>query len=243
MEAQNDLDTHADQCVVGLNVLIVNDFDRPVAVQGFDPNGPKIDNLRTVSAAMAYDLPDTGETVILLVHQAMHIPHLPHNLISPMQLRLNDVLVNDKPKFLTENPTAEDHAIIVTGDNPMDRLLIPLSLDGVTSIFYTRKPTVQEYESCPHYELTYETPEYNPSDTRWAEQEAAICAWLAKHSQTGDGLPVRHLHLLHWLHSVSKSLMHAIAMYSANCQSDLLLNDVSPSLIDRTFLTGMQDAV
>ena len=111
---------HVDQCVAGLNVLVVNDFNRPVAVQGFNPNGPKIDNLCTVSAAMAYNLPDTGETVILLVHQAMHIPHLPHNLISPMQLRLNDILVNNKPKFLTENLTAEDHAIIVTGDNPMD---------------------------------------------------------------------------------------------------------------------------
>ena len=80
-EAQNNLDMHVDQCVVGINVLIVNDFNRPVTVQGF-----KTDNLHTISAAMAYDLPDTGETVILLVHQAMHIPHLPHNLISPMQL-------------------------------------------------------------------------------------------------------------------------------------------------------------
>ena len=53
-EAQNDLNTHADQCVVGLDVLIVND-----AIQGFDPNQPKIDNLCTVSAPMAYDLPDT----------------------------------------------------------------------------------------------------------------------------------------------------------------------------------------
>ena len=107
-----------------------------------------------------------------------------------MQLQLNDVLMNDKLKFLTENPTAEDHAIIVTGDNPMDRLLILLSLDGVTSIFYTWKPTVQEFETCPHYELTYEMPEYNPSDTHWAEQEAAICAWLAKHLQTRDAPPV-----------------------------------------------------
>ena len=187
-------------------------------------------------------LPETGETVILLVHQAMHIPHLPHNLISPMQLWLNDVLVNNKLKFLTENPTAEDHAIIVTGDNPMDRLLIPLSLNGVTSIFYTQKPMVQEYETCQHYELTYEEPKYNPSDTHWAEQEA-ICAWLAKHSQTGDGLPMQHLHSLHQLHLVSKSLMHVTAMYSANCQSDLLLNAVLSTLIDCTFLTDIQDAV
>ena len=102
-----------------------------------------------------------------------------------MQLRLNDVLVNDKPKFLTENPTAEDHVIIVTGDNPMDQLLILLSLNGVTSLFYTRKPTAQEFETCPHYELMYEAPKYNPSDTCWAKQEAAICAWLTKHCKHG----------------------------------------------------------
>ena len=88
---------------------------------------------------------------------------------------------------------------------------------------------------CPHYELTYETPEYNPSDTRWAEQEAAICAWLAKHSQTWDASPMRQVHSMH--------LMHAATTYLANCQSDLLLNNVSSSLIDRTFLTDMQDAV
>ena len=37
--------------------------------------------------------------------------------------------------------------------------------------------------------------------------------------------------------------MDAATMYLANCESDLLLHDVSSSLIDRTFLTDMQDAV
>ena len=94
---------------------------------------------------------------------------------------------------------------------------------------------MQEFELCPHYELTYETPEYNPSDTRWAEQEAAICAWLAKHSQTGDAPPVHHVHSL--------CPMHSTVTYMVDSQSDPLLNDVSSSLIDRTFLTDMQDAV
>ena len=64
---------HADQCVVGLNILVVHDYNRPVAVQGFDPSGSRINNLHTISAAMAYALPDTGEMVILIVHQGMHI--------------------------------------------------------------------------------------------------------------------------------------------------------------------------
>ena len=54
---------------------------------------------------------------------------------------------------------------------------------------------------------------------------------------------MRHVHSMHRLHSVSKTLMHATVTYSASCQLDLLLNDVSSSLIDRTFLTDLQDAV
>jgi hypothetical protein len=117
--------------------LVTHDYDRPVAIQGYDPSGSTTGSLRTVSAALAYDSPDTGETLILVVHQAIHLPSLPHNLLSPMQLRLNDVKVNDIPKFLTENPTAYDHAIVTTGCDTDDELLIPLSLDGVVSVFWT----------------------------------------------------------------------------------------------------------
>jgi hypothetical protein len=107
-----------------------------------------------------------------------------------MQLRLNDVKVYDTPKFLTEQPTAYDHAIVASGSDNEDELLIPLSLDGVVSVFWTRKPTIQEYESCPHYELTADTPEYDPSDGSYAQQEQAMAAWVARLAQTGDGVPV-----------------------------------------------------
>jgi hypothetical protein len=60
--------------------------------------------LRTVSAALAYDDSRTGEPVILVVHQAIYVPQMQHNLLSCMQLSLNDVTVNEVPKFLTENP-------------------------------------------------------------------------------------------------------------------------------------------
>ena len=39
-ENHTDLDSHADQCVVGDNTLIVHDYDKPVTVRGFDPTGP-----------------------------------------------------------------------------------------------------------------------------------------------------------------------------------------------------------
>ena len=35
-EGRTEMDSHADTCVVGRNALIVQDFDRPVDVVGYD---------------------------------------------------------------------------------------------------------------------------------------------------------------------------------------------------------------
>jgi hypothetical protein len=117
VETRTDLDSHADQCAIGSNSLVIHDFDRPINVTGFDPNGPVHNNLRTVSAAIAYDDALTGESVILVVHQAIYIPNLDHNLLSTMQLRLNDVIVNDVPRFLTDKPTPLTHTLVIPTDD------------------------------------------------------------------------------------------------------------------------------
>ena len=115
---------------------------------GYNPSGPVDKDLKNVSAVLAYDDPVSGETLILMVNQAISIPaDISHNLLSPMQLRLNDVVVNKVPRFLTEEVT--DHTpllVIPIEDSPMP-CVIPLSLRGVTSTFPTRKPTVAEYET------------------------------------------------------------------------------------------------
>lgn len=175
-ESRTDLDSHADQCAVGHNSLIVHDYDRPINVSGYDPSGPIAKDLRTVSAALAYDDPVSGETVILLVHQAIYIPELSHNLLSPMQVRLNDVIVNETPRFLTEHPDEFTHSLLIP-DGTLDRpYVIPLSLHGVTSTFPTRRPTTEEYESLPHLCLTSADPPFDPHDPTFASQEQTIAA-------------------------------------------------------------------
>ena len=65
-EQRMDLDSHADTCVIGQHALIVNNFNRPVNVTGYDPSkGNMAPNCRTVSAAIAYDCPMTGEVFII----------------------------------------------------------------------------------------------------------------------------------------------------------------------------------
>jgi hypothetical protein len=69
----SDLESHADACVVGKDALIFNDFDREVTVSGYDPSG-ETKSLRTVSAAMGYAIPETGQNVLLIVHHTISLP-------------------------------------------------------------------------------------------------------------------------------------------------------------------------
>jgi hypothetical protein len=216
---------------------VFQDFNKPVTVCGYDPMAPEMHALQTVSAALVYDFPDTGETILLIVHQAIHVPHLMHNLLSPMQLRLNDIQVNDMPKFLIEKPTLEDHAIIVPGDLDDDQLTIPLSLSGVTSSFPMWNPTIQEFEMLPCYEYTFELPEYEPSDDQYSKQEVFMATNLDRLLETGDRSQYQQLC------SVSKSLSHAREMLQADNCDDLLLHEISATLTDRMFLKEMGESI
>ncbi len=83
-ETTLELDSHADTCVLGHDALILLDYDRPVIVEGYDLSlGTK--TYATVSRALAYDDPVTGEVYHFMINQAIHIPHLDHHLLCPMQ--------------------------------------------------------------------------------------------------------------------------------------------------------------
>jgi hypothetical protein len=78
---RSDLDSHADTSVLRMEVITFQDFEHPVNVSGYDPKGPVAMALKKVSAGMAYDVPGSGRVVILIVHQAINLRHLPHNLL------------------------------------------------------------------------------------------------------------------------------------------------------------------
>ena len=83
-ETTLELDSHADTCVLGRDALILLDYERPVNVQGYDPTLGST-TYATVSGVLAYDDPVTGEVYHLVINQAIHIPHLNHHLLCPMQ--------------------------------------------------------------------------------------------------------------------------------------------------------------
>jgi hypothetical protein len=170
--------------------LFFNDFDREVTFAGWDAEGEN-QSLSIVSAEMGYTIPESGHTVLLIAHHSIFSPSLSHNMLSTMQMRLHDVIVNETPKFQSLNPTKLSHSISVRGDNVEDVLLTPLELHGVVSCFPTFKPTQLEFETCDRYELTYEYPEFDPSATTFHDKEAGMMDSWGNIKVSGEFHPKR----------------------------------------------------
>ncbi len=85
----------------------------------------------SVSGVVAFDDPQTRRMLHLIINQAIHIPHLDHHLLCPMQCCVNDVTINNLPKFLAANPTDQRYALTINDpNNPLQLVIIPLTLGG-----------------------------------------------------------------------------------------------------------------
>jgi hypothetical protein len=128
-----------------------------------------------VSGCFAYDDPEKGQLILLLVHQGLHIPHLICSLLPPFQLGENDVIVNDRPKFQTLHPTLDDHTLFVPQDDVMP-YHIPLSLRVTTSFVDVRLPAKSEATDLDlmMLELTCQTPEWEPGFSSYADLEEKL---------------------------------------------------------------------
>jgi hypothetical protein len=169
-----DLDSHADMAVLGSNCVVFEDTGRTITVHSYDPElGSSV--WKVVSAAFAYDDPVNGQTILLIVHQGLHIPHLPYSLIPPFQMRENDIIVNERPKFQSFSPTWDDHAIIVE-QNDRPRYRLPISLHGTSSNITVRRPTDTEFSDLrlTRFELTYSTPDWVPGSPQYSEMEQRL---------------------------------------------------------------------
>ncbi len=104
LETSLELDSHADMTVLGAGTLIMQSCNRPVEVVRYDPQQGS-QSFEMVSGVLALDHLQDGQVYHLVFHQAIHMPQLDHHLLCPMQCCINDMTVNDVPKFLTPFPT------------------------------------------------------------------------------------------------------------------------------------------
>ena len=200
-EGRTELDSHADTCIVGSCALVFHEYERRVNVQGYDPKLGIQKDLPIVSAAIAYDsVTEHGcETILLIIHQAIYLPRLRHNLLCPNQMRANDVVVKECPRMFSD--TSESHYIQIRAYESNDAnvshcqdqpITIPLHLSGVISYFTCRKPTTYEFNTLPRYVLTSEQPEWDPHSPSFAMTEDRYLPHFARSNEIGD----RHIEVL-----------------------------------------------
>ena len=123
-----------------------------------------IKSVPIVQAATAYDNPDTGETLILILNEAIWMgDKMENTLVNPNQLRAYGLTVQDNP--FSESPT-----FVVTEGH---ECILPLMSQGTILGVSTRTPTNQELQSCPYVILLSEH-EWDPQNVRFPKASRTV---------------------------------------------------------------------
>jgi hypothetical protein len=93
-----------------------------------------------------------------------------------MQCRINDMTVNNVPKFLTRFPTDNTHALIVQNPDNDSTIFFPLHLQGVMSYLPVHKLTAAKWETgdIVQIDVTAENLDWDPNDPTYSSNEAAM---------------------------------------------------------------------
>jgi hypothetical protein len=162
-----------------------------------------IENIPIVSAATAYNDSVSGDTFILVFHEALYYgSKLDHSLINPNQVRSYGIPFWDNPY----NPA---HGLSIDVD---DYLSIPLRPVGTKLQFSTRVPTKDKLACCKHIHMTSSTP-WNPSNVIMLQETV----------QGGSVGPC-------WKRYLSTTLPQKFEYFDVS-SDDALINSVDPSLV------------
>ena len=132
----------------GLLKAADEDFNKAlnINVTGFTKDLGRCMSVPIVTAAIAYDHEYTGETSIIVIHNALYFKSMENNLIPPFAIRMSGAEVNEEAKFLAKEPTINHHSIYwpININKHQQELRIPLQLHGTISYFPARIPHQQE---------------------------------------------------------------------------------------------------
>lgn len=163
-----ELDSHADTCVAGSNMILISDPRTTVSVHGFSKERDSIKNIPVGTAATLYQDPETSKIYCLIFHETLYFGDRlgSASLLCTNQLRYNGLTVDDVPKHLDQSGRSS-HSILISDP----QLTVPLTLEGVISGFHTRKPdSIEECQMYPQVVMTSPVI-WEPSSSQHAENE------------------------------------------------------------------------
>ena len=189
---------HADRTVLGRNCLLIQDFNKTVSLTGWNASAGATE-CWTVSGVVAYNHPITGQAYMLVFHQAIYyLESIENHLLCPMQCRVSRVEIYNTPNPRSSWQILQNVHVLLVKDPvaPDNTLVIPLQLEGVTSVFLIRVPSWQEYDISEFViEMTSESPDWDPQNPDLAKSEAAmldlrdmLVMWIVILSRVDKGL-------------------------------------------------------
>jgi hypothetical protein len=139
-----------------------------------------------------------------------------------MQCRVNDVVVDNTPKFLASDPTDNMHALTIRDpDWPAQTVIFQLALRGVTLLLNVRDVMLDEWNSdaFKRLHLTSEALTWDPTTTLYEEQEATMVDYSGRVVMTTRPLMMR-------INSLVIDLLSSLTTDQADITDDENLYDV-----------------
>ncbi len=152
-----------------------------------------------------------------------------------MQCCVNDMTVNNLPKFLAANPTDQTHALTTNDpNNPLQLVILPLTLRGVTSLLNVRTVSINEFisQDYPRLHLTSETLTWDPMTTLYEEQRNAMTDYfgnIIRDAAVRGQIPILIINELQLLTTGMADMMHDCNLHQV-LTSHVVVSSVNASL-------------
>ena len=82
-----ELDSHANMVVIGAQGTIIQKTGRYADVNAFSSDVGTLSRVPIVDAAVAYNCPFSGQTILMVAINALYIESMDHNLVPPFIMR------------------------------------------------------------------------------------------------------------------------------------------------------------
>ena len=142
-ESRMELDSYANMLVVRQYAYVLSDTGRTADVNAYNSQYEAM-VIPIIDAAVYYDYSYSGQTYILVIRNALHVPATETRLIPPSVLTETGLRVSDTPKIHTDEHTVLDHSLYFDVSN----FCIPLTLYGMFLYFLTIIPSIKTLQEC-----------------------------------------------------------------------------------------------
>ena len=100
-----ELDSHANMVVIGAQGTIIQKTRRYADVNAFSSDVGTMSRVTIVDAAIAYDCPFSGRTILMVARNALYVEIMDHNLVPPFIMREAGLEVDKQEKIHTPQPS------------------------------------------------------------------------------------------------------------------------------------------